>query len=499
MVQRLLLFVSIILLFSFNASAEVAVSLPKLQINSSLNPIDSNVSEDTSLWKKTLDFLGFGDKKNENKESIEKEVYKETQIPDASSEIIKNVENNIPKIDDATSTVEDLEDTVINKDTKKHIDDINVGLNSQFDKNNSKEYESLSIPEGFGDDETLQLPEGMNPKNETITQDIKEKTPAVVENVHSSKEKILKLNEEDSASDFVLTDEIPVDSQVVSTISNTETPVLLKDQPKDNKNDLKIPNGFDNIKPEDLKLPDISEIQDAEEILQKTKRITENEKTQIVDPTVSSPTVTEAKTNALSDESPILDSVDNELTSKNNPVIIKNTSTEVKKNITKDLKSNTSDQTKKAGETIVPLLKSSELKTDVSSDISLPTPSYASVSNESYKQESNISKFTRSIVNNKSGPTELPKITHKDYAKKDDGSIIKKQPLKPIQLQFINNEAQVLILPNDDIVLGQLTSEAKINEMDFRLYIRKFWENYNFLKREPKREMINKFIKKYDK
>ena len=53
------------------------------------------------------------------------------------------------------------------------------------------------------------------------------------------------------------------------------------------------------------------------------------------------------------------------------------------------------------------------------------------------------------------------------------------------QLQFVNNEAQVLILPNDDVVLGELTESARINDMDLYLYIKKFWENYNRIKREP--------------
>ena len=70
--------------------------------------------------------------------------------------------------------------------------------------------------------------------------------------------------------------------------------------------------------------------------------------------------------------------------------------------------------------------------------------------------------------------------------------------LDSTQLQFVNNEAQVLILPNDDVVLGELTESARINDMDLYLYIKTFWENYNRIKREPQREVIESFIEEYD-
>ena len=66
------------------------------------------------------------------------------------------------------------------------------------------------------------------------------------------------------------------------------------------------------------------------------------------------------------------------------------------------------------------------------------------------------------------------------------------------QLQFVNNEAQVLILPNDDVVLGEVTKQARINNMDLHAYIKKFWKNYGVLKREPKRQELEQFIENYD-
>lgn len=131
----------------------------------------------------------------------------------------------------------------------------------------------------------------------------------------------------------------------------------------------------------------------------------------------------------------------------------------------------------------------------------LPTPDYASSQNEEpKKQESSIEKFTRVFTNKKSKEIELPKITEEDYNSNEDDSSVRRSSveLDSTQLQFVNNEAQVLILPNDDVVLGELTESARINDMDLYLYIKKFWENYNRIKREPQREVIERFIEEYD-
>lgn len=63
--------------------------------------------------------------------------------------------------------------------------------------------------------------------------------------------------------------------------------------------------------------------------------------------------------------------------------------------------------------------------------------------------------------------------------------------------QFINNETQMLLLPNDDIVLGNLTDEAKIEQQDMSSFINEFKQVYDRDKRKNQRQKIDNFIKNY--
>ena len=72
-------------------------------------------------------------------------------------------------------------------------------------------------------------------------------------------------------------------------------------------------------------------------------------------------------------------------------------------------------------------------------------------------------------------------------------------PADDVQMEFVKNEAQVLILPDDDIVLGDPTEKAMLEQMDFTSYIEIFWNKYYDFVREPQRLKMEKFIKDYDK
>ena len=68
----------------------------------------------------------------------------------------------------------------------------------------------------------------------------------------------------------------------------------------------------------------------------------------------------------------------------------------------------------------------------------------------------------------------------------------------PKQQKFVDDEAKVLIISNDDVVLGELTEEAKLELMDLSSYARIFWENYEKIKSSYKKEAIDQFIDNYD-
>jgi hypothetical protein len=66
------------------------------------------------------------------------------------------------------------------------------------------------------------------------------------------------------------------------------------------------------------------------------------------------------------------------------------------------------------------------------------------------------------------------------------------------QQKFVSDETKVLILPNDDVVLGEITQNASLNLIDFSSYVKIFWRNYDENQRSKKREEIDNFIDNYN-
>ena len=133
----------------------------------------------------------------------------------------------------------------------------------------------------------------------------------------------------------------------------------------------------------------------------------------------------------------------------------------------------------------------------------ITVPEYANAANQPNEDEAAISKYKKEFEAKTSKPAIVPKISESELSLENKSKQVdlKASDLEEFdakQLKFVNNEAQVLILPNDDIVLGVLVDEAKLEQMDFRSYIDKFWENYNKLKREPRRLEIERFVENYD-
>ena len=133
----------------------------------------------------------------------------------------------------------------------------------------------------------------------------------------------------------------------------------------------------------------------------------------------------------------------------------------------------------------------------------ITVPEYANAANQPNEDEAAISKYKKEFEAKTSKPAVVPKISESELSLENKSKQVdlKASDLEEFdakQLKFVNNEAQVLILPNDDIVLGILVDEAKLEQMDFRSYIDKFWENYNKLKREPRRLEIERFVENYD-
>ncbi len=155
-------------------------------------------------------------------------------------------------------------------------------------------------------------------------------------------------------------------------------------------------------------------------------------------------------------------------------------------------------------ESIVKLALPTDKPVDESANSpSITVPEYANAANQPNEDEAAISKYKKEFEAKSSKSVVIPKISESELSLENKSKQVelKASDLEEFdadQLKFVNNEAQVLILPNDDIVLGVLDDEAKLDQMDFRSYIDRFWENYNKLKREPKRLEIERFIDNYD-
>ena len=114
--------------------------------------------------------------------------------------------------------------------------------------------------------------------------------------------------------------------------------------------------------------------------------------------------------------------------------------------------------------------------------------------------DSDISKYKNEFEANKDNLV-VPKISEQelsaDNSNSDNLSAVEFDKLQKDKLEFISNEMQVLELPDDDIVLGVLSREAQLEQMDFKSYVESFWLFYAALKAEPKSLEIDEYINNY--
>ncbi|WP_425360738.1 MULTISPECIES: ankyrin repeat domain-containing protein [unclassified Candidatus Tisiphia] len=107
--------------------------------------------------------------------------------------------------------------------------------------------------------------------------------------------------------------------------------------------------------------------------------------------------------------------------------------------------------------------------------------------NKPSEQSSKVVK--ERTVNNKQPDKSTP------IAKSLTSSI---KEISPEMALFIEDEKQMLFLPDDDIVLGELTEEARLNQMAMYAFIQMFKRIYDSEHRENQRKIINRFIDNYN-
>jgi len=103
----------------------------------------------------------------------------------------------------------------------------------------------------------------------------------------------------------------------------------------------------------------------------------------------------------------------------------------------------------------------------------------------------NVKNYRQNLKDRLNKPIQISKISKDDLINTN----LKQDPA---QFKFINDESQVLLLPNDEVVLGEVTRETQLNLMDLSSYIKIFWDNYYNIKDEPARQAIDNFVNNYD-
>ncbi|WP_016917021.1 ankyrin repeat domain-containing protein [Rickettsia honei] len=91
----------------------------------------------------------------------------------------------------------------------------------------------------------------------------------------------------------------------------------------------------------------------------------------------------------------------------------------------------------------------------------------------------------------KSPPVSSPNVT----IQKQDNNV--NNETSELVTKFVKDETQMLLLPDDDIVLGKLTEQATLEQMDMYAYIELFQKKAEWIASAERRKVVESFIK-YD-
>ncbi|AFC72078.1 ankyrin repeat-containing protein [Rickettsia rhipicephali str. 3-7-female6-CWPP] len=91
----------------------------------------------------------------------------------------------------------------------------------------------------------------------------------------------------------------------------------------------------------------------------------------------------------------------------------------------------------------------------------------------------------------KSPPVSSPNVT----IQKQDNNV--NNETSELVTKFVKDETQMLLLPDDDIVLGTLTEQATLEQMDMYAYIELFQKQEEWIASAERRKVVESFIK-YD-
>ena len=416
-----------------------------------------------SFWNKTLNFFGLGNKKQENKKVSAQEKQAEKTANDLG---YKNNNTAGVNSESPAKTLTAITKELPNSPSAPNSDNVLINnKNQSTDKSSLQKVPDISdlkLPDGIKLDEELPTkPEGAASNNSTPNS-----PPLTGEGI--------KKETKTDTSDLQLPDGIKPDDELPTkpevATSNNSAPNIpplsgegIKKETKTDTSDLQLPDG---IKPDD-ELPT-----KPEAIANKTSPLnaseasdTTSKNTPVQNITLSVPTTDDKSANnnkALTvNTPPIPDTPAKNANSKNNPPL------------------------PATGNLLEP-------KTDkLPENVKLTQDSVAQSSQNS--EALNVKTYRQHLQDRLNKTQKLPEIS-----KEDLNPVPATEEANPDQTKFVNDEAQVLILPNDEVVLGEVTRESQLDLMDLNSYLKIFWSNYNSIKNEPARQAINNFIENYD-
>ncbi|WP_064429464.1 ankyrin repeat domain-containing protein [Rickettsia sp. Tenjiku01] len=147
--------------------------------------------------------------------------------------------------------------------------------------------------------------------------------------------------------------------------------------------------------------------------------------------------------------------------------------------------------------------------TDSSAELNNSQETFVAVSDVSKKQDWNtplipvvvvkLNQLQPLQINNnqttnnqeKSPPVSSPNVT----IQKQDNNV--NNETSELVTKFVKDETQMLLLPDDDIVLGKLTEQATLEQMDMYAYIELFQKKEAWIASAERRKVVESFIK-YD-
>ncbi|MCP5378377.1 MAG: ankyrin repeat domain-containing protein [Rickettsiaceae bacterium] len=462
MKKKILTFFYILVLHSNAHSASEPQLPPPLPLSQEIaNPEKKEVS----FWDKTLNFFGLGNKKQENGK-----VFLPLPLENQNSKDLSDKSNNTADIN-SDSPMKSLPASS-NGASNPSLTPSDPALisNENSDKNSLQKIPDISelkLPDGVKPDEEL-------PNKPDITTSNNNNSTA--NNQALSEEEIKKETKTD-ISELKLPDGVKPDEELpnkpdITTSNNNNSTANnqalseeeIKKETKTDISELKLPDG---VKP-DEELPNKPDVKAKDNTSftpsKSTEKKSQNELEQNI--TLSLPT-TDSK--SASD-------------------------TQVSKADTSTLTPDTPPENSNSKNSL-PISTTGNLSTPPNDKLpeNVKLTQNPATQSSQNNEAANVKTYRQHLQDRLNKTQKLPEIS-----KDDLNPVAVPEDTNPAQMKFVNDEAQVLILPNDEVVLGEVTKESQLELMDLNSYLKIFWDNYNSIKNEPARQAINSFIENYD-